>query len=136
MKSTIAYTLKVCLTTLIASVPVTMVIGGAYIGLIMLIKPSNYSFNFNITYTHTCIFVAITAAAILVSSYFLSKVGLKRFINDRPIAHSIVIFLFYLFFSGALHFMDFGHLLFSYGPMFLTAYASSRLFFDPKGSNY
>ncbi len=128
MKPAQIYTLKVCLATLLVSVPVTMAIGFTYIGLIMLIKPLNYSFNFNLTFTHLFIFVAIIAAVMTINHYLIEKSGYKRFINDRPIAHSIVIFLFYLLISGAMHFKSFDYLLFSYAPMFLTAYLFSRIF--------
>jgi len=128
MKPTQIYTLKVCLATLVVSVPVTMAIGFGYIGLIMLIKPLNYSFNFNLPFTHLFIFVAIIAAVITINHYVIEKLGYKRFINDRPIAHSIVIFLLYLIISGAMYFISFDYLLFSYAPMFLTAYVFSRIF--------
>jgi hypothetical protein len=128
MKPTQIYTLKVCLATLVVSVPVTMAIGFGYIGLIMLIKPLNYSFNFNLPFTHLFIFVAIIAAVVAINHYLIEKSGYKRFINDRPIAHSIVIFLLYLLISGAMHFISFDYLLFSYAPMFLTAYVFSRIF--------
>ncbi|WP_426326492.1 hypothetical protein [Pedobacter sp. R-06] len=128
MKPTQIYTLKVCLATLVVSVPVTMAIGFGYIGLIMLIKPLNYSFNFNLPFTHLFIFVAIIAAVITINHFFIEKSGYKRFINDRPIAHSIVIFLLYLIISGAMYFISFDYLLFSYAPMFLTAYVFSRIF--------
>lgn len=128
MKPTQIHTLKVCLATLVVSVPVTMAIGFGYIGLIMLIKPLNYSFNFNLPFTHVFIFVAILAALIMLSGYLITKIGYKRFVNDRPVAHSIVIFLFYLIASGSTYLMTFDHLLFSYAPMFLTAYVFSRIF--------
>ncbi|WP_412466428.1 hypothetical protein [Pedobacter sp. KLB.chiD] len=132
MKPTQIYTLKVCLATLIVSVPVTMVIGLCYIGLITLIKPANYTFNFNLTYIHLFIFVAIVAAVMTINHYLIEKSGYKRFVNDRPIAHSIVVFLFYLLISGVMHFASFDHLLFSYGPMFFTAYAFSKIFLAQK----
>ena len=128
MKPTQIHTLKVCLATLVVSVPVTMAIGFGYIGLIMLIKPLNYSFNFNLPFTHLFIFVAIIAAVITINHYLIEKSGYKRFINDRPIAHSTVIFLLYLIISGAMYFISFDYLLFSYAPMFLTAYVFSRIF--------
>ena len=133
MKPPQIYTLKVCLATLVVSVPVTMAIGFGYIGLIMLIKPLNYSFNFNLPFTHLFIFVAIIAAVITTNHYLIEKSGYKRFINDRPIAHSIVIFLLYLIISGAMYFISFDYLLFSYAPMFLTAYVFSRIFSAQKG---
>jgi len=128
MKPAQIYTLKVCLATLIVSVPVTMAIGFGYIGLIMLIKPQNYIFNFNLRINHVLIFVAILAAVIMLNRYLITKIGYKRFINDRPVAHAIVIFLFYLIVSGSIYSMTFDHLLFSYAPMFLTAYVFSRIF--------
>ncbi|QIL39166.1 hypothetical protein G7074_07645 [Pedobacter sp. HDW13] len=128
MKPFIVYTLKVCLATLIASVPLTMTIGFVYIGLIMLIKPANYIFTFNLPFNHLFIFVGIIAILITFNIYLIEKMGYKRFINDRPIAHSIVIFLFYLIASGNAYFMHFDHLLFSYVPMFVTAYLFSRVF--------
>lgn len=128
MKPAQIYTLKVSLATLLVSVPVTMAIGLGYIGLITLIKPQNYMFNFNLSFSHLFIFVAILAAIIMLNSYLISKIGYKRFINDRPVAHSIVIFLFYLIVSGRIYPMTFDHLLFSYVPMFLTAYVFSRIF--------
>ncbi|WP_175635005.1 hypothetical protein [Pedobacter ghigonis] len=128
MKPSFVYTLKVCLATLIASVPLTMAIGFVYIGLIMLIKPANYNFTFNIPFNHMFIFVGIVAVFITFNIYLIEKMGYKRFINDRPIAHSIVIFLFYLIASGSTYLMHFDHLVFSYVPMFITAYLFSRIF--------
>ena len=128
MKPSIAYTLKVCLATLVVAAPVTMAIGFAYIGLIMLIKPANYNFTFNIPFNHVLIFVGITAVFITFSIYLTEKMGYRRFINDRPIAHSIVVFLFYLIASKSIFFMNLDHLLFSYAPMFITAYLFSRIF--------
>lgn len=87
MKPSFVYTLKVCLATLIASVPLTMAIGFVYIGLIMLIKPANYNFTFNIPFNHMFIFVGIVAVFITFNIYLIEKMGYKRFINDRPIAH-------------------------------------------------
>jgi hypothetical protein len=133
MKPSLVYTLKVCLATLLASVPVTLAIGFAYIGLIMLIKPANYNFTFNIPFNHVFIFVAILAALIMLNRYLITKVGYKRFINDRPIAHSIVIFLFYLIASGSIYPMAFDHLLFSYMPMFSIAFIFSNVFADQGG---
>ena len=133
MKPTQIYTLKVCLATLVVSVPVTMAIGFGYIGLIMLIKPLNYSFNFNLPFTHLFIFVDIISAVVAINHYLIEKSGYKRFINDRPIAHSTVIFLLYLIISGAMYFISFDYLLFSYAPMFLTAYVFSRIFPAQKG---
>ncbi|SDC43020.1 hypothetical protein [Pedobacter soli] len=127
MKPSIIYTLKVCLGTLLVAVPLTMAIGFTYIGLIMLIKPANYNFTFNIPFNHVFIFVGIIAIFITLSSYLTEKLGYKRFINDRPIAHSIVIFLFYLVASKSIFFMDFDHILFSYTPMFITAYVFSKI---------
>lgn len=132
MKPTQIYTLKVCLATLIVSIPVTMAIGFGYIGLIMVIKPQNYNFSFNLLFTHLFIFIAIVAAVITINHYLIGKLGYKRFINDRPIAHSIVLFLFYLLISGAMHLISFNYLLFSYAPMFLTAYVFSRIFSSQK----
>ena len=128
MKSALFYTLKVCLATLLTSAPVTMAIGFAYIGLITLIKPLNYIFNFHLLFSHVFLFVAILAALIMLNRYLIAKVGYKRFINDRPVAHSIVIFLLYLVISGSVRFISFDYLLFSYAPMFLTAYVFSRIF--------
>ena len=132
MKATQIYTLKVCFATLIVSVPVTMAIGFAYIGLIRLINPPNWMFNFSLSFNHVFIFVAILAAMIMFESYLVKKMGYKRLINDRPIAHAIVIFLFYLIASGSIYPMTFDHLLFSYVPMFLTAYVFSRIFSTQK----
>ena len=128
MKPTQIYTLKVCLATLIVSIPVIMAIGFGYIGLIMVIKLENYNFSFNLLFTHLFIFIAIVAVVITINHYLIEKLGYKRFINDRPIAHSIVLFLFYLLISGAMHLISFNYLLFSYAPMFLTAYVFSRIF--------
>jgi len=128
MKPSLVYTLKVCLATLIASVPLTSAIGFVYICLIMLIKPANYNFTFNIPFNHVFIFVGIIAMLITFNIYLTEKMGYKRFINDRPIAHSIVIFLFYLIASGNAFSMHFDHLLFSYVPMFIAAYLFSRIF--------
>jgi hypothetical protein len=132
MKPAQIYTLKVCIATLIVSVPVTMAIGFGYIGLITLIKPQNYMFNFKLSFSHVFIFVAILAAMIMFENYLVKKVGYKRLINDRPVAHAIVIFLFYLIASGSIYPMTFDHLLFSYVPMFLTAYVFSRIFSTQK----
>jgi hypothetical protein len=132
MKPAQIYTLKVCVATLIVSVPVTMAIGFGYIGLITLIKPQNYIFNFNLHFNHVFIFVAIVAAVITINHYLIEKSGYKRFINDRPVVHSIVIFLFYLIASGNIYPMTFDHLLFSYALMFLTAYVFSRIFSTQK----
>ncbi|TCD27505.1 hypothetical protein EZ456_09955 [Pedobacter psychrodurus] len=128
MKPAQIYILKVCIATLIVSVPVTMAIGFGYIGLIRLINPPNWMFNFSLPFNHVFIFVAILVAMIMFESYLVKKVGYKRFINDRPVAHSIVIFLFYLIVSGSIYPMTFDHLLFSYAPMFLTAYLFNRIF--------
>ncbi|MCX2496259.1 hypothetical protein OQX63_22380 [Pedobacter sp. PF22-3] len=135
MKSSIIYTLKVCLATLVVSVPVTMAIGFGYIGLIMLVKPQNYVFSFKLPFTHLFIFIAIVASAITINHHLKEKQGHKRFINDRPIAHSIVLFLLYLLVSGAMHFASFDYLLFSYVPMFFTAYVFSRIFSSQKSNS-
>jgi len=128
MKPTLVYTLKVCLAILLASVPVTVAIGSAYIGLIMLIKPLDYSFNFNLPFNHVFIFVAILAVLIMFNSYMVNKVGYKRLINDRPVAHTIVIFIFYLIASGNMFLMEIDHFLFSYAPMFIMALVFSLVF--------
>lgn len=128
MKPARIYTLKVCIATLIVSVPVTMALGFGYIGLIRLINPPNWIFNFSLPFKQVFIFVAILATMIIFESYLVKKMGYKRLINDRPVAHSIVIFLFYLIASGSIYPMTFDHLLFSYVPMFLTAYVFSRIF--------
>ena len=132
MKPAQIYTLKVCLATLIVSFPVTMAIAFAYIGLIRLINPPNWMFNFSLSFNHVFIFVAILAALIMLSGYLITKIGYKRFVNDRPVAHSIVIFLFYLIASGSTYLMTFDHLLFSYAPMFITAYVFSSIFSSQK----
>ena len=128
MKSALFYTIKVCLVTLVASVPVTMAIGWAYIGLIMLMKPVNYAFSYNLPFAHMYVFVSIMAIVIMLCRYFIVRVGYRRFVNDRPIAYSIVIFLFYLVLVGIASYMGFVNLLFSYGPMFLIAYICGRIF--------
>jgi len=131
MKSTFVYTLKVCAATLLASVPLTTVIGFAYIGLIRLINPPNWMFSFNLPFNHVFIFVAILAALILFESYLVKKMGYRRLINDRPVAHSIVIFIFYLIASRNI-FLSFDFLLFSYAPMLIMAFVFSRIFSFPK----
>jgi hypothetical protein len=136
MKPSLIYTLKVCLATLLASVPLTMAIGFAYIGLIMLIKPTNYNFTFNLPFNHVFLFVAITAALITINIYLNEKMGYKRFINDRPVAHSVVIFLFYLIASGGTYLMAFDHFLFSYTPMFLIAFIFSSVFSAREGKTF
>ncbi|SDG17855.1 hypothetical protein SAMN05421827_10432 [Pedobacter terrae] len=128
MKSSSIYTLKVCPATLVVSVPVTMVTGFGYIGLIMLIKPQNYNFSFNLPFTHVFIFIAIIAVVITIKHYFEEKQNDKRLINNRPITYSTVLFLLSLLISGMMHFNSFDYLLFSYAPMFFTAYLFSRIF--------
>lgn len=135
MKSSIIYTLKVCIATLLVSVPVTMAIGFGYIGFIMLIKPPNYNFSFNLPFTHLFIFITIVAALITISHQLKEKQGYKRFINDRPIAHSIILFLLFLLISGNMHFISFDYLLFSYAPMFFTTYVFSRIFSAQKNNS-
>ncbi|KQM72536.1 hypothetical protein ASE74_22935 [Pedobacter sp. Leaf216] len=136
MKSSLRYALKVCLTTLLASAPLTMVIGFAYIALIRLINPANWMFSFNLPFNHIFLFVAILAAFIIVNSYTVKKVGYLRFINDRPVAHAIVTFILYLVASGNIFFMALDYLLFSYVPMFLTAFISSIFFTVREGKPF
>ncbi|WP_316807316.1 hypothetical protein [Pedobacter agri] len=128
MKPTIKYTVKVCLVTLFASLPVTLAIGWTYISLILLSKPTNYNFNFHLPFSDIFTFTAIIAIAMTYSSYSAGKFGKKKFINDRPVVHSIVIFLCYLSFSKRMQVMGFDQLLFSYTPMFLMAYLCSHIF--------
>jgi len=128
MKPILVYSLKVCLATLLVSAPLTMAIAFAYIGLIRLISPQNYMFNFRLSFSHLFIFVAFLATAIIFESYLVKKVGYKRLINDRPVAHAIVIFILYLIASGNIYPMTFDHLLFSYAPMFLMALIFSIVF--------
>jgi len=135
MKSSIVYTLKVCLATLVVSVPLTMAIGFGYIGLIMLIKPQNYNFSFNLPFTHVFIFIAIVAIVIMINHHLKEKHGHKRFFNYRPIVSSIMLFMLYLLVSGAMHFANFDYLLFSYAPMFFTAYVFSRVFSSQKSNS-
>jgi hypothetical protein len=128
MKPHLLYTLKVCLTTLLTSSLVTLVIGWIYISLIMLINPVDYYFTFNLPWQHVIVYVLLLAAIIVTSNYLREKYGYKRFVNDRPVSHSIVIFFFLLLFNGNLFLMDIYNLLFSYGPMFLIAFVSSKLY--------
>lgn len=128
MKPTIKYTLKVCLVTLFSSLPVTLAIGWTYIGLILLLKPANYHFNFDLPFSDIFIFVTIIAAAMSYSRYLTDQFGKKKFVNDRPVAHSVLIFLCYLSFSKRMQVMDFDQLLFSYLPMFFMAYLCSHIF--------
>ena len=128
MKPHLLYTLKVCLTTLLTSSLVTLAIGWIYISLIMLINPVNYFFTFTLPWQHVIIYVLLLAATIITSNYLREKYGYKRFVNDRPISHSIVIFFFFLLFNGNLFLMDIYNLLFSYGPMCLIAFVSSKIY--------
>jgi hypothetical protein len=128
MKPALVYTLKVCLATLLASVPLTMAIGFAYIGLIRLINPPNWGFIFSLSFNHVFIFVTFLATLIMFESYLVKKVGYKRLINDRPVAHAIVVFILYLIASGNIYSMTFDHLLFRYAPMFLLAFIFSIRF--------
>ncbi len=128
MKSEITYTLKVCLTALIASLPATLVIGWAYIGIVMLVKPENYYFNFNLSLSDLCIFISITAVLVFASLYSITRSGHRKFVNDRPIVYSIVIFVVYLLLSKTLASMSIGGLLFSYCPMFFITYLCHKIF--------
>ena len=134
MKPILIYTLKVCLATLLASVPLTMAIGFAYIGLIRLISPPNWMFSFSLPFNHVFLFVAILATFILCEGYLVKKVGYKRLINDRPVAHSVVIFIIYLIASRSIFLMGFDFLLFSYAPMFIIAFMFSRVFCSSKAN--
>jgi len=131
MKPSIVYILKVCLATLLTAVPLTTAIGFTYIGLITLVKPTNYIFTFIIPFSHVLIFVGIIAVLISLNMYLTEKMGYKRFINDRAIVHSIVIFILYLIVSKNIFSMDFDYILFSYVPMFITAYIFSKIFSSP-----
>jgi hypothetical protein len=128
MKSELTYTLKVCVIALVLSFPVTFGIGWAYIALVLLTKPTNYNFNFNLTLNHLIIFIVITAGITYASKSSLAKIGNKRYVNDRPIAYSIMIFLVYLLLAGILLTMKVDQFIFSYCPMFLITYLCSKIF--------
>ncbi len=136
MKPELTYTLKVCLATLVISLPVTLGIGWAYITLIFLAKPRDYNFNFNLSMNHLIIFIFITMWVTYLSKYSLAKGGSKRYINDKPITYSIVIFVVYLLLAGILLQMKVDQFIFSYCPMFLITYICSRVFMDRKPLNY
>ena len=127
LKQQISYILKVCLTALLVSMPITMVIGWAYIWMIMLIKPRDYAFIYSLSTENLFLFIAITAAILFISKRWVN-VTPKRWINDRPIAYSIVLFLGYLLVSDQLLVPGLDGLLFSYGPMFLITYICSKVF--------
>ena len=127
LKQEISYILKVCLTALLLSMPVTLVIGWAYVGMIMIIKPTDYAFSYLLRTDHLILFIAITAAMLFISKRW-ANVTPKRWIKDRPIAYSIVLFLGYLLVSGQLLMQGLDGLLFSYGPMFLITYICSKVF--------
>ncbi|HKG07953.1 MAG TPA: hypothetical protein VKB19_15915 [Pedobacter sp.] len=128
MKPQLIYTLKVCLTTLAASIPITMLIGMGYVWMLMTFSPTDYSFAFRLTSWHLIIYVTTTALSMSLSHYFREKFGYIRFLNDRPISHSIVAFFLYLLISGVIHYLDIYQLLISYGPMFLISFISSKIF--------
>ena len=127
LKQEISYILKVCVTALLVSIPVTSVIGWAYVWMIFIIEPTDYAFTYLLGTDHLILFIAITAAILFISKRW-ANVTPKRRINDRPIVYSIMLFLGYLLVSGQVLVRGLDGLLFSYGPMFLITYICSKVF--------
>ncbi|RZK19769.1 MAG: hypothetical protein EOO86_06630 [Pedobacter sp.] len=127
MNQKLIYTLKVCAITWIAAIPSMMIIGWTIVGSLYLTE-ANFDFSFSLSTLNLNIFVAILAASLMLSSYFKSTIGHRRFITDRPVIYAIITFLAYLTFSDSIHFVSFFELAVSFGPMFLIAYSSSKYF--------
>ena len=127
MKQALVNTLKVCAITWIASIPSMMIIGWIIIRFLYLTK-INFNFSFSLSTLNLNIFVAILAGSLMLSSYLKATLGYRRYLNDRPVAHGIVIFMIYLVLSNSIHFISLFELAISFGPMMLIAYISSRYF--------
>lgn len=131
MKQALQYALKVALTTLLLSLPLTFGVMMAYMKLLPLIL-DNYSFNVNLDLTDLCAFVVLLFIIILLAAkrtekLFESTYNKKRIILLSEVL-SIICFCIYLLLAGELNDLSVDEFIVTYGTSFLIALISMRSF--------
>lgn len=131
MKQALIYTLKVTLTTLLLSLPVTFGIMMAYIKILPIIT-SNYSANVYLDLKDAAVFIALTFCALLfnmrkINGIAQSVYNKKRIINNALMV-SIAFFMLYLLVFGKLMSLSIDEFVVTYGPSVLTMFICLKVF--------
>ncbi len=131
MKQSLQYSLKVTLTTLLLSQPITFIIMMAYMALLPILM-ENYSFNVNLDVIEVVVFVVIMLLALLFNVKKVERInGMayhKSKIIIRSVITSIAVFCIYLLVIGKLNDLSIDEFLVTYGPMFFVGFICMKLF--------
>ncbi|WP_316845691.1 hypothetical protein [Pedobacter psychrodurus] len=131
MKQAIIYSLKVTLTTLLLSLPITFAIMMAYLKILPIII-SNYSVNVHLDLKDAAVFIAFTFCALLFNMRKINGIAQsvyhKKRIAGNALMTSIALFMLYLLVFGKLMSLAVDEFLVTYGPSFLITFICMRVF--------
>lgn len=131
MKQALQYALKVALTSLLFTIPLSFLAMMGYMALLPLLL-DNYNFNVSLSIVDLAVFLVLIVLAILATAKKTDKINNitynKQTIVIKSFLASMLVFCIYLLLTGKLSDLSLDEFIVSYGPPFLITYICMKVY--------